>query len=54
MRQLTKDQIKEFREEGYIRFKGLFDTEEIELLRSTAHADRELDKHSFSRANGEG
>jgi ectoine hydroxylase len=54
MKQLTKDQIKEFNEAGYIQFKGLFDTEEIELLRSTAHADRELDKNSFSRADGEG
>jgi ectoine hydroxylase-related dioxygenase (phytanoyl-CoA dioxygenase family) len=34
--------------------KALFDSEEIALLRSTAHADRELDKHSFSRADGEG
>lgn len=54
MGQLTKDQIRESQEEGYILFKGLFDAEEIELLRSTAKADRELDKHSFARADGEG
>ena len=54
MSQLTQDQIREFQEEGYLLFKGLFDTEEIELLRSTSKADRELDKHSFARADGEG
>jgi len=34
--------------------EGLFSGEEISLLRSTAHADRELDKHAFARADGEG
>jgi len=54
MGQLSKEQINEFNEEGFIQLKGLFDAEEIALLRSTARADRELDKHSFSRADGEG
>lgn len=54
MKQLSKDQFDAFREDGFIHLKGLFDTEEIEMLRSTAHSDRELDKHSFSRADGEG
>jgi ectoine hydroxylase len=54
MRQLTKDQIDKFNEDGFILLKALFDTEEIEMLRTTAHADRELDNHSFSRADGEG
>ena len=54
MKQLSKDQSDAFREDGFILLKGLFDTEEIEMLRTTAHADRELDKHSFSRADGEG
>ena len=54
MGKLSKDQIDKFNEEGFIQLKGLFDIEEIEMLRSTARADRELDKHSFSRADGEG
>jgi len=54
MKQLTKNQIDEFSTDGFIQIKGLFDAEEIEMLRSTAHADRELDSHSFSRADGEG
>jgi len=33
---------------------GLFDPEEIELLRSTALADRELNNHAFARSEGEG
>jgi ectoine hydroxylase len=54
MKLLNEDQQKQFKADGYILMKGLFDAEEIEMLRSTAHADRELDKHSFSRADGEG
>ena len=54
MIQSGKKERAQFEEDGYILIKGLFDAEEIEMLRSTAHADRELDKHSFSRADGEG
>ena len=54
MGQISNDQINKFREDGFIQLKGLFDAEEIEMLRSTARADRELDEHSFSRADGEG
>ncbi len=54
MRQLQANQINEFHTHGFLVVKQLFDTEEIELLRSTAHADRELDKHAFARADGEG
>jgi ectoine hydroxylase-related dioxygenase (phytanoyl-CoA dioxygenase family) len=54
MKSLTKEQIQQFEEDGYIVCRALFDEDEIELLRYTAHTDRELDKHSFSRADGEG
>jgi len=54
MKLLNEDQQKQFKADGYVLMKSLFDAEEIEMLRSTAHADRELDKHSFSRADGEG
>ena len=54
MKPLNKEQIRQFEEDGYIVCKALFDKDEIELLRYTAHTDRELDKHSFSRADGEG
>lgn len=54
MKLLSENQREQFEDDGYILMKALFDSEEIEMLRSTAHADRELDKHSFSRADGEG
>lgn len=54
MKLLSENQRGQFEADGYILMKALFDSEEIEMLRSTAHADRELDKHSFSRADGEG
>jgi ectoine hydroxylase len=54
MKLLNEIQNKQFQEEGYILLKALFDPEEIEMLRTTAHADREMDQHSFSRADGEG
>ncbi len=54
MNQLFKNQIAEFHTHGFLVVKQLFDTEEIELLRSTALADRELDSHAFARADGEG
>ena len=54
MKLLNENQMRQFQADGYILMKALFDAEEIEMLRSTAHADRELDKHSFSRADGEG
>jgi ectoine hydroxylase-related dioxygenase (phytanoyl-CoA dioxygenase family) len=34
--------------------KGLFDTQEIDLLQRAAVEDRELDKHSFGRTDGAG
>jgi len=33
MTSLSTNQIKEFRKEGFIQFKGLFDAEEIEMMR---------------------
>lgn len=51
---LKKEQLAAFKKDGFIVIKGLFDPEEIHLLKSTAHSDRELDQHSFARADGEG
>lgn len=51
---LTDDEIKAYRRDGYVTVRGLFDAEEIGLLHRMALADRELDKHSFGRADGEG
>jgi ectoine hydroxylase-related dioxygenase (phytanoyl-CoA dioxygenase family) len=51
---LTKDQIIKYREDGYLLLKNLFDTDEINMLKEAALADRELDKRSYGRADGEG
>jgi ectoine hydroxylase-related dioxygenase (phytanoyl-CoA dioxygenase family) len=51
---ISHDQINDFKKDGFILLKSLFDKEEIDLLKKTAVEDRELDKHSFGRADGEG
>jgi hypothetical protein len=43
-----------YRHEGYVIVRSLFDATEIDLLRRAAKEDRELDRHSFGRADGEG
>ncbi len=51
---LADQQLKSYQEDGYLILKGLFDKEEIALLKKAAVADRELDKRSYGRADGEG
>lgn len=51
---ISHDQINDFKKDGFILLKSLFDKAEIDLLKKTAVEDRELDKHSFGRADGEG
>jgi len=51
---LTKDQLQAYKKEGFLLLKNLFDAEEIEMLKASALADRELDKRSYGRADGEG
>lgn len=51
---ITDEQTAEFHREGFVLVKGMFDREEIALLRQAAKEDHELDKHSFGRDDGEG
>ena len=51
---LSNHQIREYHDQGYVLAKGFFGTDEIDLLRRAAKEDRELDRHSFARADGEG
>lgn len=53
-RMFTKAQIEAYREDGYLLIKQLFDPDEIGMLKKAAVADRELDKRSYGRADGEG
>jgi hypothetical protein len=51
---LNQNQVREYEENGFVLAKGLFDSEEIGLLRRAAKEDRALDQHSFGKGDGEG
>lgn len=51
---LSPKQVATYHRDGFIIARKFFDREEINLLRSAAHADRVLDQHSFSRDDGTG
>jgi hypothetical protein len=51
---VKQSRLDEYRQNGYILEKSLFDKEEIELLHRAAKEDRALDQHSFGRGDGEG
>jgi ectoine hydroxylase len=51
---LSRDEIGEYHERGFVLARGFFDAGEIALLHRAAKEDRELDRHSFARADGEG
>ena len=52
--QLSSKQMAEFQKKGYVKVPGMFEVDEIILLRQSAKADNALDKHSFGRSDGEG
>ncbi|HXR75851.1 MAG TPA: phytanoyl-CoA dioxygenase family protein [Bryobacteraceae bacterium] len=51
---LRDELIPEYERNGYVLVKGMFDRDEIGLLRRAAKEDRQLDQHSFGRGDGEG
>ena len=51
---LTPEQIARYDQDGFVLRESLFNTEEIELLRRSAKADKQLDDHAFGRDDGEG
>ena len=46
--------LSEYERYGFVIARGMFDRGEIDLLRRAGKEDRELDQHSFGRADGEG
>jgi hypothetical protein len=50
----SDEQLRQYQEDGFVLLKGLFDQEEIRLLKRSAVEDNELDKRSFGREDGEG
>src|SRR6185437_5333923 len=51
---LTGQQCTEYAARGFTLARGMFESDEIDLLRRAAKEDRELDQHSFGRKDGEG
>ena len=51
---LTTDEIGRYHRDGFVISRGFFASDEIELLGRAAREDRELDRHAFGRADGEG
>lgn len=51
---LGKDALRSFQNDGYVLAGGMFDAEEIELLRRSAKEDKALDDHAYGRADSEG
>lgn len=52
--ELTPTQLEAYHRDGHTLKKGLFDVEEIDLLRRSAREDRELDQHAYVRNDGTG
>ena len=51
---ISDAQVREYQDNGFVLAKGFFDKDEIGLLHRAAKEDRQLDEHSFARADGEG
>jgi ectoine hydroxylase len=51
---LNAEQIANYHRDGYVMCRSFFSVEEIDLLRRAAKEDKELDDHSYGKADGEG
>jgi len=51
---LNDSQVQECEANGFVLVRKMFDEKEIGLLGRAAKEDRELDQHSFGKADGEG
>ena len=47
-------EVGAFNADGFVLARGMLDDVEVDLLGRAAREDRELDQHSFGRADGEG
>ena len=50
---LTDKQVQDYHRDGFVLVRSMFDEEETGLLLKAAKEDRELDKRSFGRKDGE-
>jgi ectoine hydroxylase-related dioxygenase (phytanoyl-CoA dioxygenase family) len=51
---LTDEQVRQYHRDGYVVARGLFDAEEIGLLRRAAKEDKALDDHAYGKADDQG
>jgi hypothetical protein len=51
---ITDAEVSLYHRDGYVLIREMFDEEETGLLRRAAKEDRELDQHSYGKADGEG
>ncbi len=51
---LNDKRLQEYERTGFVLERGMFDKDEIDLLRRAAKEDRALDQHSFGKGDGEG
>lgn len=51
---LTQEDLKRYREDGFLLIREMLSGSEVELLGRTARQDRILDEHAQGRADGEG
>ncbi|MDP6390963.1 MAG: phytanoyl-CoA dioxygenase family protein [Alphaproteobacteria bacterium] len=51
---LTPEEVAAYHEDGFVFVRGMFDAEEIDLLRRAMEEDPEVAKHSLIRADSEG
>ncbi len=51
---LNETEVQQYREDGFVVVRGMFDRREMEILGRSARDDKALDDHSFGRADGQG
>ncbi len=51
---ISKEQVREYRDQGFVLARRFFDRDQIEMLSRAAREDRVLDQHSVSTRDGEG
>ena len=51
---ISGQMMQDYQRDGFVLARGMFDREEIDLLRRAAKEDRQLDQHAFGRGDGEG
>ena len=54
MSTISEEQVSSFQEDGYLIVRGLFDSDEADILRAAAHADQSFKDNAYDLKAGEG